>query len=227
MNFTYLLTWTAQGKAYYGVRYGRDATEESVGVTYFSSSAYVKKFIGEFGLPVVEIRRRFKTAAEAKSWEERVLRRLGAVSSPKWLNRANNNAFKGAVMDDATKLSISKSRSGKPMGVFYTDGAKNIRSMTGDVPAGFVRGLTPSAKQLEHYKKLNSEMTAETRVLIGKKAGDKTRGVPKPDGHGDNVRRAITGIKRPWQAGSNNPSRRTEVRALISQRKRDAQKQSI
>jgi hypothetical protein len=221
MNFTYLLSWPHLGKSYYGVRYGRDATEESVGTTYFSSSVYVKKFMDENGPPTrVEIRRRFASPAAAKAWEEKVLRRLCAVASPSWLNRANNNAFKGAVMDADTKASISASRRGKPMGSFYTDGIRNVRSLTGEVPAGFTKGFTPSPAQLAHYKKLNDEMTSETRAAIGKKAGDKTRGVAKPPGHAENVRAALLGKPRPWQRGDNNPSRRPEVRALISARKK-------
>lgn len=220
MNLTYLFAWTEQCVSYYGVRYAADATIESIGTTYWSSSTYVKAFIEKHGRPdVVEVRRIFDTKHLAKAWEEKVLRRLSAISSPKWLNRANNNAFKGAVMDDETRASISKSRAGRAMGVFYTDGKTNLRSIDGSVPPEFYRGFTPSMKQLAHYKKLNEGLGAVERAIIGKKAGDKTRGVPKPAGHGENVRRAITGKKRPMQVGDLNPARRPEVRLLISQRR--------
>lgn len=220
MNLTYLFYWTEHLVAYYGVRYAADATLESIGTTYLSSSTYVKAFIEKHGRPdVVEVRRIFDTKQLAKAWEEKVLRRLSAISSPKWLNRANNNAFSGAVMDAETKASISKSRTGKAMGVFYTDGTTNLRSIDGIVPLGFVSGNTRSEKQLAHCRKLNAGLGAAERAIIGKKAGDKTRGVPKPAGHGENVRKANTGKKRPMQSGDLNPARRPEVRLLISQRR--------
>lgn len=217
MNLVYLFSWTRLDRHYYGVRYAESATVESIGTTYWSSSSYVKAFIDANGFPdVVQVRRIFSTKTAAKRWEETVLRRLAAISSSRWLNRANNNAFKGAVMDSTTRSAISASRTGKPMGVFYTDGIVNVRSVTGDVPAGFIRGFTPSPKQRAHYVKLNADMSAETRTVIGSKAAAKTRGVAKPAGHGAKVSLANTGKKRPGQVGDLNPARRPEIRAKIS-----------
>ena len=219
MYFTYLLKWTIHQKSYYGVRYKDSATLESIGTTYFSSSKYVKKFIKENGNPdVVEIRRIFKDKNSAKSWEEKVIRRIKAIKNPNWLNMGNNNSFKGVTCNDEVRKAISKSRTGQSFGVMYNNGVINKFYKPSDiVPQGWVKGKILSEGNVNHLKKLNSEiLTKEKRKLAGEKTSLSTKGVKKPPTHGPNVSKATRGIPKPWNQGDKNVSKRADVRKKIS-----------
>ena len=90
MAYTYLIGWSALGLWYYGVRYARGCSVSDLWKTYFTSSLEVKRMRGEYGEPdVVEVRRVFDDPAKAREWEDRVLRRTGAVKSPRWINASN------------------------------------------------------------------------------------------------------------------------------------------
>jgi hypothetical protein len=92
MFYTYLLGWSRYKKYYYGVRYSKHAKTEDVGVTYFSSSKYVKNFIDEFGNPdIIDIRKLFNNKEKALDWEGKVLKRMSVVSDDRFLNRWDNN----------------------------------------------------------------------------------------------------------------------------------------
>ena len=219
MYFTYLLKWTPYQKFYYGVRYKDTATLESVGTSYFSSSKYVKKFIEENGKPdVIEIRRVFKDKISAKTWEEKVIRRLKAIENPVWLNMGNNNAFRGVTCNADVRQSISKSRTGQSFGVMYNNGVINKFFKPADiVPQGWVKGKILSEKNINHIKKLNSEiLTKEKRQIAGEKTSVKLKGVKKPPSHGLNVSKATKGVPKPWNQGDNNVSKRADVRKKIS-----------
>lgn len=90
--FTYLLGWSKLQKYYYGVRYSKDCHPNDLGVTYWSSSKYVKQFIRENGLPdIVEVRKTFKTKEAALSWEKRVIIRMKMIHDDRWFNKAFYN----------------------------------------------------------------------------------------------------------------------------------------
>lgn len=92
MFYTYLLGWSQHKKYYYGVRYSKHAKTEDVGLTYFSSSKYVKNFINEFGVPdIIDIRKVFNTKERALAWEGKVLKRMSVVSDERFINRWDNN----------------------------------------------------------------------------------------------------------------------------------------
>ena len=222
MAFTYLLGWKDHDKWYYGVRYAEWATEESLGTTYFSSSVYVHKFIKDNGPPDIIKVLKVSSPKVAKSREERALRRLGVVKSDRWLNKANVNAFKGIVMDDAVKSSISKRRMGQDLGAkFFNNGEKLIRIRPGEVvPEGFQEGYILSEKAKKHVEALNSPENDHIRVKAGISRRGKYLGVKKPEGFGENLSNKLTGIKRPYNLGDNNPARREESRKKISDSKK-------
>lgn len=92
MYYTYLLGWKKENKFYYGVRYSKKSKIEDVGVTYFSSSKYVKLFIEKHGLPdIIEIRKIFNNKEDAIQWESRVLKRLKIPNNDNYLNRWDNS----------------------------------------------------------------------------------------------------------------------------------------
>lgn len=90
--FTYLLGWSKLNRYYYGVRYAKDCHPIDLGVTYFSSSKYVKEFIRLNGLPdIIQVRKTFESKIKALSWEKRVIIRMKMIGNEKWLNKAFYN----------------------------------------------------------------------------------------------------------------------------------------
>jgi hypothetical protein len=220
MYFTYLLKWTASDIKYYGVRYKDSATLESVGTTYFSSSRYVKQYIKENGTPdFIQIRKIFDTKLQAKRWEEKVIRRVKAITKKDWLNKGNNNSFKDVVCDEEVRRRISDSKKGKRLGTMYNNGVLNkIYKSTDVVPGGWVKGRLMSEKNIQHITNLNTSiLTSEKRRLAGAKASITLTGVKKPPGHGTNVSKATKGVSKPWQQGDRNVSKRLEVREKIKE----------
>lgn len=114
--FSYHLYHIPTGKHYYGIRYARGCSPEELWTTYFSTSKIVKQLITEYGKDSFkfEIRRIFCDYIAAIAWEHKVLRRLNAAESEKWLNRHNgSNKFRPPLHhSDETKEIIRKKISG-------------------------------------------------------------------------------------------------------------------
>ena len=92
--YTYLIRWTQLNISYYGVRYAQDCDPSDLWNPYKTSSIHVAKFIAEHGEPdLIEVRKTFIDVPVAQNWEHRVLKRIKAVSSDKWLNRTDNKSI--------------------------------------------------------------------------------------------------------------------------------------
>ena len=219
MYFTYLFGWSKTQKYYYGVRYKEGCGPETLGVTYFSSSRYVKEYIKEHGIPdIIEVRKTFDTKEAAKEWETKVLIRLNAGGNPKWLNRGNNGSFRNCVMDENTKKAISRANKGRKNGKSYTNGVRNIFLKEGhSVPDGFTPGYTPSQTQLERNK-TRRQLTDQEKKLASERKSKSLKGKKKPDGFAEKVSKAHKGKPKEWAKGENNVSKRPEVREKISQK---------
>lgn len=88
--YTYLIGWSELDLWYYGVKFGKSADPAKFWVNYFTSSKYVRDMRAEFGEPDVrEIRKTFESKESAAEWERKVIRRIKAVWSDKWINRGN------------------------------------------------------------------------------------------------------------------------------------------
>ena len=88
--YTYLIGWSELDLWYYGGKFGKGADPALFWVNYFTSSKYVKNIRDEFGEPDVrEIRKTFESKESAAEWERKVIRRLGAVKSNRWINMGN------------------------------------------------------------------------------------------------------------------------------------------
>jgi hypothetical protein len=78
----------------------------------------VQKLIAETGTQsfTAEVRRLFDTPSEALEWEQKVLTRLDAARSDKWLNRSNGDKkfYNGGQVSEETKRKLSESQKGKP-----------------------------------------------------------------------------------------------------------------
>ncbi len=116
--YTYLIGWSKFNKWYYGVEYSNNknkiANPSNLFTSYFTSSNYVSNFITENGNPdIIQIRKTFNNAEEARNWEYKVLKRLNVVKLTKWLNKTDN---KSIINDEETMIKIGKCVSEKLKG---------------------------------------------------------------------------------------------------------------
>ncbi len=130
-TYCYLIGWSCLDVWYYGrrTRNNRPPTED-FWKKYRGSSKHVDAFIEQYGEPdVIEIRREFDTELEARDWEFKVLKRLGAVRSNRWLNK--NNGGKefyrlSYVMPEEQKRKISESLTGRKREEFSDEWKANL-----------------------------------------------------------------------------------------------------
>jgi len=114
--FTYYLFHKPTGKKYYGVRYAKGCSPESIWTTYFTSSKQVKKLIKEYGADsfVYEVRRVFDSASAAKLWESTVQRRLRVDTREDWLNlHVQDGQFHNIGHSAETKERIRETLTGR------------------------------------------------------------------------------------------------------------------
>lgn len=118
--YVYLIGWTSRDLWYLGceLKNGASGTAHpsNLWLRYFTSSYHVGKAREKYGEPdVVQVRMTFDSSKDAHAWEQKALRRLGAVSSPRWLNKRifDDKSFS---MDEDIRAKIIETRrkSGKP-----------------------------------------------------------------------------------------------------------------
>ena len=116
MPYTYLIGWSGLDLWYYGVRYRKGCHPSDLWVKYFTSSEEVSRMRVEHGEPdVVEIRRTFDCPLNARRWEDRVLKRVGAVRSSRWLNLQCSGAeFNSSGASTRAKISAAHKGRAKP-----------------------------------------------------------------------------------------------------------------
>lgn len=128
--FTYLIVEKTSGKTYYGVRFAKGCNPSDLGKTYFSSCKRLKdSFKSNPSDYHFEVRKTFTDIDKAKDWEHKVLRRLNAVKSPKWINSANGRPSSGKPgpksPEHAEKLRFNAE---KARAAAITPGARKRRS---------------------------------------------------------------------------------------------------
>lgn len=115
--YTYVIKWSSHNVSYYGVRYRKNCHPKDLWKTYFTSSPLVRNFRYEFGEPdIIQIRKVFNCVEKARNWESRVLHRLNAVNSKKWLNKNY-----GSEKFDTTGHFAGKTKDGKVVWVNKND----------------------------------------------------------------------------------------------------------
>jgi len=104
--YTYLIGWSHLNVWYYGAKYGKDANPDTFWINYYTSSKIVKDFRKEHGEPdVVQVRKTFgEDSVYCRLYEHKVLRRLDAAKSTKFLNRSI-----GGGKFDTTGMAVAKS----------------------------------------------------------------------------------------------------------------------
>lgn len=94
--YTYLIGWSSHKIWYYGVRWKKNCNPSDLWNTYFTSSRYVTEFRKNYGEPdIISVRKVFADKESAKLWEDCVLRRLKLATRSDFLNKSNNNSFRG------------------------------------------------------------------------------------------------------------------------------------
>lgn len=118
--YVYLIGWSEHDLWYLGceVKNGAAGVAHPLNLwsSYFTSSYHVAKTRERIGEPdVVQVRRTFATGRAAHAWEQKALRRMGAVHSRRWLNKRifDDKSF---PMDDDIRAKIIETRreSGRP-----------------------------------------------------------------------------------------------------------------
>lgn len=230
--YAYLIGWTKLRKFYYGIQYGNKivvANPNNLWKTYFTSSSEVGLIREREGEPdLIEVRRIFTSALKAKQWEEKVIRRMRMVKSPLWLNKGNNGSFKNIIMDENQRrlLSEGHKKNSNRKRIYFTDGENTTWCFEDEYDGqyerdGWVRGVGSKMKlrnsegQKQYIKNLSDE---ERKKLFEKNSqlGKSLKGKPKPEGFSEKISKALTGIKRPYSVGENNPSATPEARKKIS-----------
>jgi len=149
--FCYLIGWSKQKTFYYGVRYARGTTPNDLWTKYYTSSKYVKLMCEQHGEPdIIEVRKTFKTAEEAICWEERVIRRIGAVKKSEWLNRNNTSTGTRGIVN-VPKTQAQKDHQSK--------------MITGKVHTQKTRDKI--AEGLRKYKRTKEHAEALSKALTG------------------------------------------------------------
>lgn len=174
--YTYLLSWTSLDKHYYGVRHARRCSPKDLWVSYFSSSNEVKKYRKLYGEPdIIEVRKVFESGDAARLWEQKVLKRLNAARSNKWLNKNNSDGKfynKGHTENTKQKLSILN------IGKKWSIEAIQKRELTKKIKG--IRTNVGRKLSTEHKNKIKKamegrELTSDWKAKIGLSNRGKTR----------------------------------------------------
>jgi hypothetical protein len=89
--YCYLIGWSQLDTWYYGRRTAKDCHPNDLWQSYYTSSNHVKRFREENGEPdVIQVRKVFSDTKSCCLWEDRVIHRIGAVKSSRWLNIHNH-----------------------------------------------------------------------------------------------------------------------------------------
>lgn len=159
--YTYLIGWSQHNKFYYGVRFAAGCTPKDLWVSYFTSSKHVQIFREKHGEPdIIQIRKTFLNATQAKIWEENVLRKMNVILDKRFLNKNINGRFikEGPQSKEHIEkrvLSTVNTRKRNNSYVITKEHRKKLSEKTKGITKPFSRRHAKSVK--EHIKKLNSK----------------------------------------------------------------------
>lgn len=183
--YTYLIGWSNLNLWYYGVKYSKGCHPDQFWNSYFTSSKYVKQTRKEFGEPdVIQIRKVFEDSKKARSWENKVLKRMGVVKDSRWLNKTDNKS-----------ISPECCAHGKTKGYKHTEEAKQLMSEAW-------KNREPISEETREkliatsYGRLHSEETKELlrQLNLGKKMSEESI---------EKIRQARIGTKASEEARAN------------------------
>jgi len=191
--YTYLIGWSKLNKWYYGVRFAKKSAclyetgchPDDFWKTYFTSSKAVESFKEDNGEPdIVEIRKQFKTANEARDWEMRVLLKLDVKNNDDWLNK---RPFTPSCEPGWAWSEESKGNSRKPKS---KDHARNIS-----------RGRTGITFSNSHIENIRIATTGVKQRDVTKRKRSETMSKLKWWNDGSTNVRSVTPPDTQWQSG--------------------------
>lgn len=149
--YTYLLHHKPTNKFYYGVKFSKNSNPEDFWKRYFTSSKYIKQLIREFGEDSFEyeIRKTFLDVQKARSWENKVLRRMKVVNSESWINRTDNRAIYNEVSPTLGRIVPEEQKK------------RQSEKMIGNKNGSFTKGRVPWNKG----KKVSDEERARLKGI--------------------------------------------------------------
>lgn len=184
--YVYLVGWASLDKYYIGVRYKKGCHPRDFWVDYFTSSKHVHKFHKMHGEPdVIMIIREHKTAKAAVIHEDKLLRRLHAVKSDKFINRARGGAEWNVVglvftPEMRAKRSAAALNRTPEMRAKRSEAMRNVSAETRAKRSAAMTGRKFSAETRAKMSEAQSNVSAETRAkriaaMAGKNKADDVR----------------------------------------------------
>lgn len=153
-----------------GVRFARNCHPDDLWSSYFTSSKYVQEYRKTYGEPdVIEVRQTFNDSLQAREWEEKVIRRIDAVKSDRWLNKGNGGRAFCQTSESIERMRETKRNNCKPAwnkgkkGFTRSEESKKKQSLA-------TKGITKSDEWKDKMKKPKSEEHNEKnrQAQIGK-----------------------------------------------------------
>lgn len=141
------------------------AHPDNLWTNYFTSSDHVDSMRSFHGEPdVIQVRRTFATAEQALVWEQRLIRRLGAVSDPRWINRCVFGDKIFSIDEDTRKRIVETRRTnGKPW--HSTETASRISISNKGVPRR--RSKEDQERIAQQFKVLNEDPDFQKKRKMG------------------------------------------------------------
>lgn len=117
--FVYVIGWRSLDRWYGGVRYKANCKPDDLWTLYHTSSKHVAKFRSKHGEPdVIRVLKTFgNDLHSARLYEQHLLRRVNALHSERWLNRAVGGHFAGrrGPHTEETKRKIGEKATGRKL----------------------------------------------------------------------------------------------------------------
>lgn len=157
--YTYLIGWKTLDLWYYGYR-GAKSPHDDLWIKYFTSSKCVSGIRDRFGEPdVVKIHKIFDNDTQARTFENKFLRRVKAVTSKRWLNQhdcGDNWVVKrGKIPSQNQRTLVSQSLKGK---LWWTNGVHQVKNFTSPGEGwyrGRLKGQLSESGREERKRKLS------------------------------------------------------------------------
>jgi len=167
--YTYLIGWAKLDRWYYGVEFKKTAHPDNLWKTYFTSSGIVKYARAFWGEPdVIEVRRTFDSKEKALDWEDKVLVRIKAIGSKRWLNQNSSGKNFHIFWYGKSRKGIGGRKKGSPS---WSSGGKTYCGVFGEEKWAVLRKrLCIIRKGKQHSTpKLNLQKVNEIRCLYNTK----------------------------------------------------------
>ena len=205
LPYTYRIGWSKYNIHYYGVRFSQNIEgylpEEDFWVRYFTSSKEVQSYIDRYGEPdIIEIRKVFNTADEARNWEDKVLRRLKVLTNDNWINDnygliSDNWSMKGRKHSSESRALMSQKQKGRKLSEEHKRKISVSMKKYEKTPehiANVTKAITGRKHSEEHKRKMSLWVRTDE---MKKKMSDTHKALKHSEEHTQNRK---AGLKKYW-----------------------------